>query len=68
MWQDRQDLGLTSILKNRCRRHAPIEGVLPGLGARAAAVAPLKIIYSLAKIQKVRMGNLSIEPAKACYL
>ena len=37
-------LGLTSILKNRRRRrNAAIIGVLPGLGARAALVAPLKL-------------------------
>ena len=45
MWQDRQDLGLTSILKTRrwrqqWRRAAFIEA-LAGLGARAPPVAPL---------------------------
>ena len=46
MWYDRQDLGLTSILKNRRRRRqwrrAAIIEVSPGLGARAAQVAPLE--------------------------
>ena len=47
MGEDQQDRGLTLILKNRMRRRQrrrlAVLGVLPGLGARAAPVAPLEL-------------------------
>ena len=67
MWLDRQDLYLTSILKNSRRRRkrwrAAIIGVIPGLGALALAAALLNItIYvkwglSFVKQSHLLLGN-----------